>query len=138
MAYVVPTLGSQTLLTDVPQILVYQIRQYITMPKSRSDIFTDQIISFSEDASRAGYNKDNLATLVADNLNAVYDRIFNDSEVRVSVTCSAESLGGPNYQLNIYVEATDNFTVWEMAPTIISTGGSIKIDNDVVAVTTLN
>lgn len=138
MAFVVPTLGSQTLLTDVPQILVYQLRQYITMPKSRSDLYTDQIISFTDDASRLGYDKDSLAQLAQDNLTSVYNRIFYNSNIRVTVSCSAEKATGSNYQLNIYVQATDNITIWEMAPVIISSGGSIKIENDTVSTTPLS
>lgn len=138
MAFVVPTLGSQTLLTDVPQILVYQLRQYITMPKSRSDLYTDQIISFSDDTSRLGYDKDSLAQLAQDNLTSVYNRIFFNSNIRVTVSCSAEKSTGSNYQLNIYVQATDNITIWEMAPVIISSGGSIQIENDTVSTTPLS
>lgn len=130
----VPTLGSQTFLTDIPQILSYQLRQYITMPKSRSDVYSDQIISIMDDISSLSYDKEGLSKLVEDHLSAMYNRIFENTNIDISVLCSTDTMKGSKYQLNILVEATDGETSWSLAPSIVNNNGILTIKNDTVSV----
>lgn len=134
----VPTLGAVSFLTDVNQILVYVLRQYITMPKNRSNIYTDEIVSYMHDVSTISYDKTMMAATVEHSLSSVYDRIFSGSDVSVDVTCDVSSTEGSRYNLEISVTASDTNNTYLMTPSIIDDNGIVTIKNDTVYATPTN
>lgn len=133
----VPTLGSQTFLTDVNQILVYVFRQYIMMPKSRTDIYQDLVISYMDDVSRIGQNDLTIfAKTIEDSLKSVYDRIFKDSTIDVRVTTNVTMVEESKYELAIVIDAIDTLTkkIYSVAPIVVDNRGEITIENDTVVI----
>lgn len=128
----VPTLGSQTYLTDIPQILVYQFRYYILMPKNRTTIYIDQTKSFSDTVSNVGYDRTVLAKTVEDDLAEIYNRIFANSDINVTVDCETETVAGTRYNLTVTIIATDGNTVYTTAPVVKTSDGIFTIANDEV------
>lgn len=128
----VPTLGAVTFLKDVGQILQYQLRAYITLPKSRSDIYGNMITSYMDDLSNISYDKTIMAETVENSLMSMYNRIFKNSTVQVSVSCEAVALTGTNYNLEITVSAENDGVVYTMLPIVVNDNGIPVLKNDTV------
>lgn len=128
----VPTLGATTFVTDPGQILAIVLRSYITLPKSRSDIYTDEIISYMDDVSRISYDMTVFSETVEASLSSAYDRIFKGSGVSVSVTCTPVVTTGTNYDVELTIVAQDSNYTYTMLPLIANSNGSFNISNDTV------
>lgn len=103
---IIPTLDTQSILTDPRDILAYILRYYAMAPKSVSNSTPALMISLADTVSRYQANADYLAEMVAQDLNGVYNRFFAPGTTTVDV--SSTDNGDGSYNLTISLAVLQN------------------------------
>lgn len=102
MAITVPSLTSQTYLTDPQSIIGYQLRRYGRQPKDTVTILPDLIISLPWQIANFGKDPDTLVSNIQSDLQGVFTRIFRN-ERKVTVNVSHSKIDSGTYSVSVSV-----------------------------------
>jgi hypothetical protein len=103
---IIPTLDTQSILTDPRDILAYVLRYYCTAPKSVSNSTYGQMISFADTASKYQSNVSNMVSHVTSDLKSVLQRFFKGNVLTVDI--GADDNGNNTYDIVIQLAVTVN------------------------------
>jgi hypothetical protein len=109
---ILPTLDSQSILTNPVDILSYIIRYYCTAPKSISDTTPTLMISLADDVSRYQNDSGMLINIVTTALQSVLNQYFPSPNASSTVDVSTSDNGDNTYNLTIQLVATVNGAVY--------------------------
>lgn len=122
---IVPTLDSQSILTDPRDILGYQLRYYCTAPKSVSNVTFNSMISIADTASRYQDNPEVMASQVTSDLNTVFNRFFPPGATTINV--STDDNGDGTYNLVIQMAVFVNGKSYTLGADITVTSTGIAV-----------
>lgn len=133
--YRVPTMGATTFLTDPGEIIKYQLRNYLAMPRSSSDVYYDSIRSYMDTVSRHQHNRDVFRAQVESDIEYVLKRVFyNDTAgVSVSVTTKDGPSGTMGYYVVILATVTIDGYLHSVSPDFVIVNGIPMMRNDQVS-----
>ena len=103
---IIPTLDTQSILTNPKDIIGYILRYYFTAPKSVSNSTYNYMISFADTSSQYQGVATNLVTQVTRDLNTVLNRFFPAGATSVNVSSSDN--GDGSYNLTVQVSTVVN------------------------------
>ncbi len=132
----VPTLGAQTLLTNPSDIIAYQIRQFVTTPRSVSNLYYDEVISLNDIISRSAGDPQSVVGPTTTSLQKVFDTIFGSNSSIITVTIN--QIDAATYALVLSIQIMLNGQAYGFASTVNIVNGSIVMPNDLVPTITIS
>lgn len=109
---IIPTLDTQSILSDPRDILAYQLRYYCTAPLSVSNSTAGAMISIADTASRYQGSSETMVKQVTKDLTSVYNRFFPIGATIVNVSSSDNANG--TYNLTIALAVNVNNTSYTL------------------------
>lgn len=107
---IIPTLDSQSILTDPRDIMGYVLRWYVTAPKSISDSTPRQMISIIDTISRYENDKSTLIAKVTEELQGVFNNYFANGTASVDTTANDNGDGSYNLTITLAVVQANSTT----------------------------
>jgi hypothetical protein len=124
----IPTLDTQSILSDPRDILGYQLAFYTRTPKSVSDTTPWAIVSMADAISRYQYNQSALVAAVTQDLKSVYARFFTPPAGSVSVDVSTSDNADGTYDVTINLSAVSNGVPYTLgADVTVNAAGSLHL-----------
>lgn len=123
---IIPTLDSQSILTDPRDILGYIVRYYCTAPKTVSDTTSSYMISIADTISRYQAAPSNMIKQVTNDLQGILNRFFPVNASSVDVTSSTNPDG--SYNLTIRLTAVSNGTSYSLGSDVtVNSAGILNL-----------
>ena len=123
---IIPTLDSQSILTDPRDILGYTLRFYCSTARSVSDNMYYNIVSIQDTISRYQNNPTSLATQVTKDLTNVLNRFYPSGASNVDVSTSSN--GDGTYNLKIQLSVITNGSSYALGADVsVNSNGMLSL-----------